>query len=442
MACKCSTKSTKSNTGAPARPSARVQIPTDMQPWIGRQYTWADRGLDAISRPEAGRIYLGVNLPAEGLQPILVEQVAPDRLVVRWLGGSANGRRSEIFGGHVYQPRRIRSQQLELVATNRQQSLFTGAPPEVLSAWRKALTQYVSAVKAKRSRSALASEFWFKTSELFQAWGFSWQAFDPASPEAIAWVDAQWAGLVVDLAGAQDEITLVTTLASAARGAASNVNSAAKKGPLTWEQASPVLLLSLRAIQVGEHMVPSVQPGTRKGDPCKPPKGRKGANAACHGDWDSVTSCIIRSGGLNSKDPAVAELVHAAGDRRHLPPRLISRKGKPWSTLAHVLTEQGFVYPDGHGRPDERQALEYLVNALRGGAAHAINTPYQCAVNRQHAEDLETEAHRVEGPRPARRSVSKARHRASRLTDKQLSQVVAQALGGLPPGRYNLKIKR
>lgn len=143
-------------------------------------------------------------------------------------------------------------------------------------------------------------------------------------------------------------------------------------------------------------------------DPCDPPRSRKGDDAACRGDWDGIVSCVVRSGGLDVDAPEVSELVHAAGDRKHVPPRLLRKGGKPWYVLASILTDEGFVPRDEHDRPDEAAALERLVDALRGGPVEADPRLNDCVLRRVE-ENMMREHERDQDPETGGRLNDRAR---------------------------------
>jgi len=163
----------------------------------------------------------------------------------------------------------------------------------------------------------------------------------------------------------------------------------------------------------------TARPKRERGE-CDPPRPRRGENAKCRGDWgDSIQNCILRSGGLRRDAREAAELKHAAGEDWRVAAKLLRKNGQPWYKLAAVLTEEGYVPPDEHGRPDEAAALQRLVDAIRGGYVGPSPELNACAYQRVEREEEAEERREWE--------------------DRALAEMEEMArAGNLPPGEYEI----
>lgn len=292
-----------------------------------------------------------------------------------------------------------------------------------LVAWRGALTAYTAALRKGRPSSDHLSAFWTHTIRLADALGLDVSdAYWYARNERIyADADAWW----VEQAHTSGGSAIVDVLAAEARGAATKLSALGRKGEAGNAAVLAWVSVVLKLIQAAERLpgariahapAPSAAPSkatrNKAKNTCSAPKGRRGEAARCHGEWDSIVSCVVRAGGLNDSAPEAGELIHAAGDRRHVPPRLLRKAGQPWWKLAATLTEQGFVRRDEHERPDEAAALQVLVDALRGGRQRALPELSPCEANKQE-----------------RRAVSK---------ERAFFKQMAEAMADLPPGEYQI----
>lgn len=321
-------------------------------------------------------------------------------------------------------------------------------PSEPIHQWRQALSLYLAAKRKDKASGVPLQTFWGATLAYLDAFGYGFSA-DPrfASPldpsliqGSLQWWAQQTAGLSPD----------TEELAAMARAGASKIRQSSRRGPIAWEQIAPFLAVVIRFIVAAEHIpgvhyaqTPAARPAPSKKtsrasrtDPCKPPKQRRGRTAACHGDWDSIQACIKRSGGLRQDAPEAAELVYAAGDRRHVPPGMLRKSGQPWYKLASILTEQGYVRPDPHGRPDEAAALEVVVNAIRGGRRGALPEKNACAAKRAEEQAMAAE---VEGrPKKKRRKSSSSHPRNPHGLSSYERQAIEATIQTLGPGEFEV----
>ena len=245
-----------------------------------------------------------------------------------------------------------------------------GDPPpdisEALKYWRSKVTAYLAAVRKSYSpedRFLARSELWDASVRLSVAVGndiSSWRF----TPKLLEDAGKFWAGIqTVD--GSMPLPSVLDVLAKAARAAATGVASQAKKGTLKGQGFDVWLLIVLKLMQLEAEI--------NRPRPVKPSKPvKRTAKSPCDGRFDGIIACVRRSGGIKPEGPVQQELAYAAGDAKHVPPGVLRKSGAPFYKVASILTEQGFVRPDQHGRPDEAAALQAIVDAIRGGEGISV----------------------------------------------------------------------